>query len=68
MFLCAFILILSLPVAFLSLALEDFFSSEELTAMGIACRKHDLSNAEFSDSNPCVDQRLWFDLETTSVH
>ncbi len=67
MFLCTFILILILPVTFLSLALEDFFSTEELTAMGIVYRKYDVRNADFSDSNPCVDQRLWFDLETTSV-
>ncbi len=35
MFLCAFILILILPVTFLSLALEDYFSSDELAEMGI---------------------------------
>ncbi len=36
MLLCAFILVLILPVTFLSLILEDFCSPEELTEMGIA--------------------------------
>ncbi len=35
MFLCFLIIILILPVTFLSLALEDFFSPDELTEMGI---------------------------------
>ncbi|HSB01361.1 MAG TPA: hypothetical protein VLE49_11970 [Anaerolineales bacterium] len=35
MLLCALILVLILPVTFLSLALEDFFSSDELAEMGV---------------------------------
>lgn len=35
MFLCVLIFILILPVTFLSLALEDFFSSDELDEMGV---------------------------------
>lgn len=40
MFACIFILLLILPVTFLSLALEDFFSSDELTEMGICHSKN----------------------------
>ena len=40
MFLCIFILVLILPVTFLSLALEDLFSSDELAEMGIRYHKH----------------------------
>ena len=64
MFLCAFILILILPVTFLSLVLEDFFSSDELAEMGVIYRKRDASSAEFTGSSPYADQRLWFDPET----
>ncbi len=38
MFFCVLILLLILPVTFLSVALEDFFSSDELADMGIADR------------------------------
>ncbi len=38
MLLCTFIVILILPVTFLSLALEDFFSSDELAEMGVVYR------------------------------
>src|SRR5512138_714358 len=40
MFLCVLIFILILPVTFLSLALEDFFSSDELDEMGVIYRGH----------------------------
>lgn len=40
MLLFVLILLLILPVTFLSLALEDFFSSEELSEMGILYHKH----------------------------
>ncbi len=40
MFFCALILLLILPVTFLSLVLEDFFSSDELAEMGVLYHKH----------------------------
>ncbi len=40
MFLCIFILVLILPITFLSLALEDLFSSDELNEMGVRYQKH----------------------------
>jgi len=41
MFLCAFIiLVLILPVTFLSLALEDLFSPDDLAEMGVRYHRH----------------------------
>ncbi len=40
MFLCILILLLILPVTFLSVALEDFFSSDELAEMGVRYQKY----------------------------